>query len=278
MTEAMSTAPSLPGQTHLSRLLHMIRGSVAAVLVVAAVWQALAMSGTFPTILLPPIETVAETFVRLVASGELIINTGITLGRMLSGYSVAVGLGVTVGLLMGRFGLAEELGSPLVAFLLPIPSLALVPLFTIWFGLGSTATIVLVIFVATPPIVMNTWTGVKSIEPVLFRAASSMGVRGTRLFVKVVIPAALPFILTGLRFGLSIAWRAVIAGELISATETGLGWMLFDAREWLRADVMFATLFVMAVLGLAIEKIGFAAIDRYTVERWGMVTQTGNTD
>lgn len=249
-----------------------IRGPLLAVILVLVGWELVVRSGRFIPVLLPGVGTVARTFVDLLADGTLISNTAVTLVRMNVGYVVAATLGITFGLLMGRLPLFEEFGAPLVAFLLPIPSLALVPLFTVWFGLGSAPAIILVVFVSTPPILLNTWTGVRSIDPVLVRAGRAMGLRGFELFRRVILPAAFPGILTGLRFGLSIAWRAIIAGELISATETGLGWMLFDAREWLRADVMFATLFVMALLGIVIEKFGFAVIDRYTVIRWGMVT------
>lgn len=249
-----------------------IRGPLAVGILIIGVWEYLVISRTFPPVLLPGILSVASTFVSMIADGTLLINTAATLSRMFLGYFVAVIAGVTAGLLMGRSQLSEELGVPLVSFLLPIPSLAIVPLFTIWFGLGATPTIALVIFVSIPPIVVNTWAGLKSVDPVLLRAAQACGVRGARLFTRVLLPGSLPGVLAGLRFGLSVAWRAVIAGELISATTTGLGWLLFDAREWLRTDQMFVTLMTMALLGMLMERVGFAAVDRMTVERWGMVT------
>jgi NitT/TauT family transport system permease protein len=252
-----------------------MRGSLTTLLVVIVVWELLARSGRFSPSLLPDVARVSRTFLDLLTSGVLLENTAITMGRMLFGYGVAIMLGITLGFSMAHWKIPEELGLPVVSFLLPIPSLALVPLFTIWFGLGGLPTIMLVIFVATPPIILNTWSGTKNVDEVLVRAASSMGVSGLRMFARVIFPAALPFILAGLRFGLSVAWRAVIAGELISATDSGLGFMLFDARNWMRPDVMFATLIVIAVLGMVIEKAVFAAIDRATVMRWGMVSPAG---
>ncbi|MGH2598575.1 MAG: ABC transporter permease [Dehalococcoidia bacterium] len=247
-----------------------VRGSVGAILLTVALWELVARSELFPPVLLPGVGEVAGTFLRVLLDGTLLANTATTAARLVTGYVIAVVLGIGGGLLMGRSRLSEEIGLPLVSFLLPIPSIALVPLFTIWFGLGSLPTIVLVIFVATPPIALNTYTGVRGIDPVLLRAASAMGSRGADLFRKVMLPAALPGILAGLRFGLSVAWRATIAGELISATETGLGWMLFDAREFLHTDVMLATLVAMALLGMVIERIGFEVIERRTLMRWGM--------
>lgn len=272
-----ATDPGGPGwaRSGASRAWMMTRASLTTLIAVVVVWELLARSGRFSAALLPDVGRVTRTFVELVSSGVLIENTAITMGRMLFGYGVAVALGITFGFVMAHWRLPEELGLPVVSFLLPIPSLALVPLFTIWFGLGGLPTIMLVIFVATPPIIMNTWSGAKSVDEVLLRAATSMGIRGVRLFRRVIFPAALPFTLAGLRFGLSIAWRAVIAGELISATDSGLGFMLFDARDWLRPDVMFAVLIVMAVLGMLIEKVVFTAIDRATVIRWGMVSAAG---
>ncbi len=161
---------------------------------------------------------------------------------------------------------------PTVSLLMPIPSLAWVPLFILWFGLGNAATISLVVYAATFPVIFNTWSGVRSINQLWVRAAQAMGADGGALFRKVVLPGALPFILTGVRQAFARAWIAVVGGEMIAATTWGLGFVIFDSREFLRTDVMMGALGVIGILGLVFERLVFGALEQRTVGRWGMLT------
>jgi NitT/TauT family transport system permease protein len=154
----------------------------------------------------------------------------------------------------------------------PIPGIAYAPLFLLWFGPGGGSTVLLVAFVSAFPIVFNTWTGVKAVKEVWLRSALAMGADGRRLFLKVVLPGALPYILTGLRLGLAQAWRILVGVEMLAAVPWGLGWMIFGAREFLNTDVMLAGVAVIGAIGLALEKGVFQRLERYTVVRWGMMT------
>jgi NitT/TauT family transport system permease protein len=135
-------------------------------------------------------------------------------------------------------------------------------------------TILLVAWASFPPMVFNTWTGSKTINEIWVRAAQSMGAQGLKLFTKVVMPGALPFVLTGMRIGLARSWRAVVAGEMLSAGAFGLGWLIFEARDFVRTDVMLSGVMAIGVIGLLLEKVLFQAIEKYTVVRWGMLQET----
>lgn len=238
---------------------------------VGAIWELVAHSGAFPPRLFPPLEEVAGTLVRLTAAGILPHHAVETLYRLAAGFAVAALAGVAIGIAMGRSRRAEDLLLPLVSIGAPVPGLAYAPLFLLWFGLGDTGSIVLVAFVAAFPVIQNTWTGVKAVKEIWVRAAQTMGAQGRRLFRYVILPGALPYILTGMRLGLAQAWRILVAVEMLAAVEWGLGWLIFGAREFLNTDAMLAGIAVIGAIGLALEKFVFRPIERYTVVRWGMM-------
>jgi NitT/TauT family transport system permease protein len=241
-------------------------------IVVFGLWEIVARAGVFPPKLFPSLVTVAETFVDLTANGILPHHVFDTVLRLLAGFALAAGVGVTLGILMGRSRRVEDIALPLVSIGAPIPGLAYAPLFLLWFGLGNKSAVLLVAFVSAFPIIFNTWTGVKAVKEIWVRSAQAMGADDRRLFVKVIVPGALPYILTGLRLGLAQAWRILVGIEMLAAVPWGLGWMIFGAREFLNTDVMLAGVVVIGIIGLALEKIVFQKIEEYTVMRWGMMT------
>jgi NitT/TauT family transport system permease protein len=238
---------------------------------VGAIWEAIAWSGAFPARLFPPLEVVAATLARLTVQGILPHHALETLYRLAAGFAIAALAGVALGLLMGRSRTAEALLLPLVAIGAPIPGLAYAPLFLLWFGLGDTGSIVLVAFVSAFAVIQNTWTGVKAVKDIWLRAARTMGAEGGKLFWHVIVPGALPYILTGLRLGLAQAWRILVAVEMLAAVQWGLGWLIFGAREFLNTDAMLAGIAVIGAIGLALEKLVFQKLENYTVVRWGMM-------
>jgi NitT/TauT family transport system permease protein len=241
-------------------------------IVVGALWELVARLAIFPPRLFPPLEVVASTFVRLTASGVLPHHVLDTLLRLVAGFALAALVGIVVGILMGRSRLAEDVLLPLVSMGAPIPGIAYAPLFLLWFGLGNVSAVLLVGFVSAFPIIFNTWTGVKAVKEIWVRAALAMGADDRRLFGKVILPGALPYILTGLRLGLAQAWRILVGVEMLAAVPWGLGWMIFGAREFLNTDVMLAGVAVIGVIGLGLEKLVFQRLENYTVVRWGMMT------
>lgn len=239
--------------------------------VVLGLWEIVARAGVFPPKLFPSLVTVAEAFIRLTMSGILIHHTFDTVLRLLAGFGIAAIVGVVLGILMGRSRRIEDILLPLVSIAAPIPGLAYAPLFLLWFGLGNQSAVLLVAFVSTFPIIFNTWTGVKAVKDIWVRSAQAMGADDKRLFVKVILPGALPYILAGLRLGLAQAWRILVGIEMLAAVPWGLGWMIFGAREFLNTDVMLSGVVVIAVLGLVLEKFVFQKLEEFTVMRWGMI-------
>ncbi len=241
--------------------------------VLAGAYEAFARSGFMKPVLTPSLVDVAATFERLVLSGELPRHAGATVLRMAIGFAVATVLGVTLGTLMARVRLVERFLAPVVGLCLPIPGLAWVPVFILWFGLGETATILLVAFTATFPIIVNARMGVMAINPIWIRAARMMEAPPSMLFWKVILPGALPLILSGLRIGLARAWRAVVAGEMLAATAWGLGWAIFNAMEVLNTDVVLAVIVGIGLTGFLVESLLFSVIERRFLVRWGMMRE-----
>jgi ABC-type nitrate/sulfonate/bicarbonate transport system permease component len=239
--------------------------------VVGTIWEVVARAGVFPRQLFPTLEDVARSLVDLTVSGILPHHAFETVLRLLSGFGLAAILGVGIGVLMGRSRRAEDIILPLVSILAPIPGLAYAPLFLLWFGPGELSAVLLVAFVSMFSIIFNSWTGVKAVKEIWLRSALAMGADDRRVFRHVILPGALPYILTGLRLGLAQAWRILVAVEMLAAVPWGLGWLIFGAREFLNTDAMMAGIVVIALIGLGLEKFVFQKIEHYTVVRWGMM-------
>ena len=245
--------------------------TAVTLLAVAALYEALARSGWFAPALMPTLPKVGNALVGALADGSMVGHAASTLYRVLSGLVLAVVAGLPLGILMARFRAVENFVLPLASALMPIPSLAWVPVFILWFGLGNTVAILIVFYAAVFPMLLNTWTGVRAENPLWLRAAGAMGADENALFWKVIIPGAAPFIITGLRQAFLRAWNAVVGAEMLAASDWGLGWVIFDAKEFLNADLMLASLAVIGAIGFVFERLVFGSLERATVLRWGMV-------
>jgi len=231
------------------------------------------MLGLMPPQLFPGVDRIVATFVRLIANGVLPIHALSTLARLAVGFALGAVAGVLLGLVMGRSRWAEDVLLPLVSVGNPIPGLAYAPLFVIWFGLGNLPAVLLVGFAAAFPVAVNTWTGVRAVKAIWIRSAIAMGARERQIFRKVVLPGALPAVMTGLRLGLARAWRVLVAVEMLTSVPLGLGWLIFGAREFLATDVMLAGIAVIGLVGIGLEKLVFEPLERATVVRWGMLAR-----
>jgi len=241
---------SAAGKANMDRARSAYRAGLT-LLVAAAVYEAIARSGYFPAALLPTLPKVASTLWTLLLDGTMLEHAAYTMYRVLFGLSLAVIVGLPLGILMARFRPVENFFLPLASALMPIPSLAWVPVFILWFGLGNTVAILIVFYAALFPMLLNTWTGVRAVNPLWLRAAGAMG--------------------AGLRQAFLRAWIAVVGAEMLAASDWGLGWVIFDAKEFLNADVMLAALAVIGLIGFVFERLVFGSIERATVMRWGMV-------
>jgi NitT/TauT family transport system permease protein len=241
--------------------------------ILAAAWQLLALRHVFSPALTPTLGTIWRSMALLVADGSLFIHVGYTFLRVLAGMALGCIIGIPAGILIGRSRVAEQIIAPVTSVLMPIPSLAWVPLLVLWFGLGMRVAVLVVAYATVFPLIYSTWTGVRSINPLWIKSASAMGASRRHMFRYVILPGALPHIIGGLRLAFGRGWIAVIGAELLSATDWGLGRLIFEAKEWLSTDIVLGTLLVIGLLGLLAESAIFQVLERVTVQRWGMVAR-----
>jgi sulfonate transport system permease protein len=229
------------------------------------VWQAAAQIGWLSSRILPQPWAVAKAFSSLSASGELWTHLHVSLWRAIAGFAVGGGLGLALGLLTGLSRNAETLLDTSLQMVRNIPALALIPLVILWFGIEESSKLFLVSVGVFFPVYMNTFHGIRTVDPGLVEMARSYGLSGTALYRQVILPAALPSILVGVRFSLGLVWVLLIVAETISA-QSGIGYMTMNAREFLQTDVVLVGILLYALLGKLADLLA-SALERYWL-RW----------
>ncbi len=226
---------------------------VAAAAVVLLTWQLVVLLTHPSQAVLPTPGQTLRTLWSLAVSGRLWVDAGASLGRVLVAWLLGAAVAVPVGLLQGTHPRLRRVLEPLFELFRPISPLAWIPMAILWFGLGETGK-VFILFIATFfPILLNTLAGVQGVDPVLVRAGRVLGCdNDARLFRRVILPAAMPQILVGLRIAFGTGWAAIIAAELVAANK-GLGYLISNGMEILRSDQVLAGMIVIAVLGLLID-------------------------
>lgn len=218
------------------------------------IWQLLAQIGVISTRTLPAPTQVFEAAVRLTLSGELFRNLTISLGRAATGFLIGGSIGLALGALNGVFRLAEDLLDTSVQMIRNIPHLALIPLVILWFGIGDQARIFLVALGVFFPIYINTFHGIRAIDPNLIEMGKVYGLKTKELFSQIIIPGALPGVLVGVRYALGIMWLTLIVAETIAA-DSGIGYMAMNAREFMQTDVVVLSILLYALLGKVADAI-----------------------
>jgi ABC-type nitrate/sulfonate/bicarbonate transport system permease component len=218
------------------------------VLVLAA-WEWYARSGRVDPIFLPPVSLIATTFAQLLWSGELLQHAAASLQRVFVGYGMAAVSAITLGLLVGWFSLLRELLDPMIEAVRPVSPIALIPLAILWFGIGPESKIFIIFIGTFFPILLNTIAGVRNTDRLMIRAARALGAGQLRILRTVSIPSAAPFIHTGLRISLSIAFIVIVASEMVAAQD-GLGWLILDSQRVYRTDAVFVGILSISGLGL----------------------------
>lgn len=219
---------------------------VPALLVI--VWQAASQRGWLSTRVLPAPLAVVEAAWGLARSGELWQHVWVSTWRALVGFAIGGGLGLLLGLLTGTFRSAATLLDSTLQMVRNIPPLALIPLVILWFGIDETAKLFLVALGVFFPVYLNTFHGIRAVDPGLIEMARSYGLSGWPLYREVILPGALPNILVGVRFSLGLMWVILIVAETISA-QSGIGYMTMNAREFLQIDVVLVGILLYALLG-----------------------------
>jgi len=242
------------------------------VLVLAIGWEIVARIAD-NELLLPTFSATARAFATDVASGELPRKAAVSLSLLLEGYAfgIVAAFALTLAAIASRVG--RDLLSTLTAMFNPLPAIALLPLALLWFGLGRASLLFVLVHAVLWPLALSTFAGFQGVPETLRMAGRNYGLRGLRYAALILVPAALPAILTGLRNGWAFAWRTLIAAELVfgaSSGNGGLGWYIFQNRNELYTDRVFAGLATVIVIGLVVENVVFDTIERISVRRWGM--------
>lgn len=238
----------MPGRRGLLAL------SWAAPVLLVVVWEVLAQSGCLSPQVLPAPSKVLRTAMKLASSGSLAGDLGISLLRAAAGFVIGGSVGFLLGIVVGFSRLAEALIDRSVQMIRAIPFLALLPLVIVWFGVGEAEKIFLVSLGVAFPIYINTTLGIRQVDPKLVELGRVQGLSTIELIRRVILPGALPSILTGVRYALATAWLALVVAETIGA-QSGIGFLAMDAREFLRTDVIVLTIVIYALIGVAADSI-----------------------
>lgn len=238
---------------------------LASPLAIIVLWQLASASGLLsPRTLASPGDVLA-TGHRLLMSGELLIGIAVSFLRVVAGFSIAVIIGIALALAAGLSRIGETIIDPPIQMLKAMPFLGLLPLFILWFGIGETPKIGLVAFGAIFPIYLTLHGGIRGIDKKLIEAGRTLGLGTFSIIRHIVIPGALPSLLVGIRYGLSVAWLSLVVGEQINAS-SGLGYIITYARDFLQTDVIVVCLMVYAIMGLLTDGL-VRLIEAYAL-RW----------
>ncbi|QSQ11921.1 ABC transporter permease [Myxococcus landrumensis] len=232
-------------------------------------WEGLSRLGVWSPYLFPGPVTVARSLAKMAANGSLWDATLRSLGRLGRAYLVSVAIGVPLGLLMARLTFFRNAVKPVVMGLQALPSICWLPLALLWFGLTDTAILFVVVMGSVLGIAIATEDSVQGVDPQLLRVASTLGVRGLRFQFGVLLPAALPGIVTGLKLGWSFAWRALLAGELLFVSG-GLGQLLTVGRELMDVPQVMAVMVAIILIGITVDRVLFQTVEGRLRRRWGL--------
>lgn len=236
--------------------------NIAGVCLFVALWELISRTGlAINPILFPPPSKVISTAIPMIVSGEIPYNILISLQRAASGFALASVLAIAVGLVTARVKLLRDLTEPLLHGFRSLPVIALVPISVLWMGIGEQAKVALVTMGAFFPIWIGTFIGVRDVHPVYLRSAACLGAGRLQSLLLVVLPAALPLILAGMRQGIAISLIVLVAAELAGAT-AGVAYMMSMGHQLFRVDIMFAGLFLLGAMGFAADRLFVAACRR----------------
>jgi NitT/TauT family transport system permease protein len=263
--------PLSPAETLLN---NTVLRKLAILIVLAAIWE---IYGRYlhNQLLVPTFSATVQAFVNSVLTGELLQKVWVSIKVLLVGYSS----GIAIAALLTAFATTTRIGADLLetltAMFNPLPAIALLPLALIWFGLSPLSLSFVLIHSVLWPVALNTHSGFVSVSPTLRMVGKNYGLRGLRYVATILIPAAFPSILTGLKIGWAFAWRTLIAAELIFGVQSGsggLGWFIVNNKNILDIPNVFAGLLTVIIIGLLVENVIFRNIELRTIRRWGMAT------
>jgi ABC-type nitrate/sulfonate/bicarbonate transport system permease component len=238
-------------------------------------WQAISSAYNLDVILPGPITVFKDVFRTLTLSDpdqwlygpNIYVHLLESFLRAIVGFAAAAVIAIPAGILIGRYKGAREFIEPVIRLLYPIPGIAWIPLAILWFGLTDKAVIFVVFMAEFFPLFFNTEAGVRNINPIIIDAGRCYGATGFTLLRRVILPAATPYIITGMRIALGGAWRMIVAAEMLSS-KAGVGFILTEARFQFRADDLMMAMILISVVGFATEKLIVRTLERRTIEKW----------
>ena len=242
---------------------------IAFYIIIVSIWQVVSMSNVWPNNIFPSPYEVGEDLIFTAADGSLFYGIGTSILRLLVGLAIAIGGGVILGIFMARVEVVNQTIGSLVLGLQSIPSVAWVPLGILWFGLTDAGIIFVTAIGAIFAVTINTYTGVKNINPHFIEAARNMGAKGTQLVTAVLIPAAFPYMISGFKQGWAFAWRGVIGAELLFSF-LGLGFLLNVGRQLNDVSQVIAIMLVIMFIGVLIDGVIFKRLEDKVMSRWGL--------
>lgn len=230
-------------------------------------WQFAILIGGHQAALFPPPLKVGEALLAIISDGSLFVHIQISLFRFFSGYLAAVIVAIILGLLLGRSTIVWKVVDPIVQVLRPVSPIAWSPFIVLWFGIGNMPAIVIIFIAAFFPVLLSTVSAVKKVDKTYLRIASNFEMSPLETLRKIILPASFPMIANGLHMALGSAWIFLVAGEMVGA-QSGLGFLIIDARNSLSLDLVMACIVVIGVLGLALDK-GIHYFESWVNRIWG---------
>ncbi|MGU3497267.1 ABC transporter permease [Mycobacterium sp. C31M] len=237
----------------------------AAILGFLAIWEIAPRIGLVDRVFLPPFSQVATTFVELIGNGQLTEHVSASLSRALLGFVIAVAVAIPLGIAIAWYRPVAEFLNPILELFRNTAALALLPVFILILGIGETSKVALVVYASTFPILLNTISGVRTVDPLLIKSARSLGLSPIRLFQKVILPASVPTIFTGLRMAAASSILVLIAAEMVGA-KAGLGYLITASQLNFQIPEMYAGIVTIALVGLAFNGV-LVAVER-RLSRW----------
>jgi NitT/TauT family transport system permease protein len=239
------------------------------------IWQIAASFGNWNKALFPSPLNVLESFKEMVFSGVLLVSIKDSMLRFIIGYCIAVITGVSLGLILGWFRGVWNYINPIVQLLRPISPIAWLPFIVLWFGIGDLPAIVIIFIAAFFPILLTTVTAVSKVDQTYIKVAKNFGIEKVSLLTKIVLPSAFPYIATGLHLALGTAWVFLVAGEMVGA-QTGLGYLIIDSRNNLRADMLLSSIIVIGLIGLILDSL-IGLLEKNILSKCGFVANERGT-
>jgi NitT/TauT family transport system permease protein len=236
-------------------------------------WELIARSGKYDPLIFPSLESIFKTLTESTFEGDLIKQTLFTLKLILEGFLIALGLAITLAVFAYISKMGEGLVDTLLAIMHPLPGLALLPLIILWLGTGTPSIIFIIVHSVVWPLLLNLMIGFKSIPKIYTQIGQNYELSSVQIVRCILIPAALPYFLAGVKTGWARAWRAVIGAEMVfgaAGGSGGIGWFIFTKRVFMDTAGMFAGIFVIIIIGVLVEDFLLNQLEKKTVKKWGM--------